>query len=128
MLLSLPISYFLLAPKDMFGLSMGATGLALKMVITQFLIVNINLFIIRRILNISISIVYQIIIIFLFLGYGFLVKFFVESYIISGFVEFFLSGVLYICLFLWTLYLMPFLIDFNKPELILTIRKIFRNR
>ena len=44
MLLGLPLIYFLLAPRSMMGLNSGATGLAIKMVLVQFISVNIGLY------------------------------------------------------------------------------------
>lgn len=46
-------SYLLLAPKGMFGFSAGATGLAVKFVILQFIGVNIQLFYNLKMLNLQ---------------------------------------------------------------------------
>ena len=43
MLIGLPVTYFLIAPGDKFGLNLGSTGLAVKMVILQFIGVNVQL-------------------------------------------------------------------------------------
>ncbi len=40
---SLPLSYFLLAPRTYFGLNLGAVGLALKLVLLNAVIVNVQL-------------------------------------------------------------------------------------
>lgn len=44
MIIGLPITYFLIAPKDMMGLNAGSTGLAVKMVLVQFFGVNVQLY------------------------------------------------------------------------------------
>ena len=44
MLIGLPIAYFLIAPAEKFGLNTGATGLAIKMVGVQFIVVNVQLY------------------------------------------------------------------------------------
>ncbi|MDR0827574.1 MAG: oligosaccharide flippase family protein [Desulfovibrio sp.] len=44
----LPLAWLLLAPADLFGLGLGATGLALKMTVLQFLSVNLLLYAARR--------------------------------------------------------------------------------
>jgi O-antigen/teichoic acid export membrane protein len=51
MLLGLPLIYFLLAPKSMMGLNAGATGLAIKMVLVQFIGVNIGLYFNAKLLS-----------------------------------------------------------------------------
>lgn len=43
LVLSLPVTYFLLAPQELFGLNLASTGLALKMVLVQFISANILL-------------------------------------------------------------------------------------
>lgn len=55
MVLSLPVTYFLLAPVSYAvpGMALGATGLALKMVIVQILATNIQLYFNTRYLGIS---------------------------------------------------------------------------
>ncbi len=49
--LSVPITFFFVAPKSLGGLDLGATGLALKMVFVQVLIINILLVINTRYLK-----------------------------------------------------------------------------
>ncbi len=44
MLIGLPVTYFLIAPKERFGINAGATGLAIKMVILQLIAVNVQLY------------------------------------------------------------------------------------
>ena len=41
MLIGLPVTYFLIAPPEKFGLNAGATGLAIKMVAIAFFSVNV---------------------------------------------------------------------------------------
>jgi O-antigen/teichoic acid export membrane protein len=52
-LIGLPVTYFLLAPADMMGLNAGSTGLAVKMVLIQFVGVNVNLYFISKFLKLS---------------------------------------------------------------------------
>ena len=51
--LGLPMVYFLLAPGSIFGLDMGAVGLAIKMVIVNIVTVNIWLYFNTRFLKLS---------------------------------------------------------------------------
>lgn len=100
MLLGLPLVYFMLAPKDNFGLNAGAVGLALTFVIMQFIGVNVQLFFNARLLNLR------------FINYlghqllcvGFLISVALLSKIVVGqigvlqdkvIIGFFLSGVVY---------------------------------
>ncbi|MFC1822595.1 lipopolysaccharide biosynthesis protein, partial [Thermodesulfobacteriota bacterium] len=53
MLVSLPVTYFLIAPPENFGLGLGATGLAIKLVVLQFINVNIRLFFNSRLLHLK---------------------------------------------------------------------------
>ena len=51
MALGLPVTYFLIAPVKMMGLDAGATGLAIKMVVLQFVGVNVQLWFNARLLK-----------------------------------------------------------------------------
>lgn len=53
MLLGIPVTYFLIAPKMAWGINAGATGLAIKMVALQFLTVNVQLYFNSRLLKFS---------------------------------------------------------------------------
>ena len=44
MLIGLPVTYFLIAPGDKWGINAGATGLAIKMVLLQFIAINVQLY------------------------------------------------------------------------------------
>lgn len=49
------LAYMLIAPKEKFGLNMGAVGLATKMILIQFLLVNTQLYFNAKFLGISFS-------------------------------------------------------------------------
>ena len=53
MLIGLPVTYFLIAPDYMLGLNAGATGLAIRMVALQFIVVNIQLYFNSRLLGLQ---------------------------------------------------------------------------
>lgn len=100
MLLGLPLTFFLIAPKEYLGLSAGAKGLALKVVLLQFIGVNIQLYFNTRYLNLSFIkyLFHQIIIIIIFISLAIL------SYVISSkimlisnnfLLKFLLSGMIY---------------------------------
>ena len=53
MILGLSISFLLLAPQKFYGYNLGALGLAIKMIIIQFVSVNIQLFYNSKYLKLS---------------------------------------------------------------------------
>ncbi|HOL35533.1 MAG TPA: oligosaccharide flippase family protein [bacterium] len=102
------LTYILIAPQDKFGLNMGASGLAIKMVLLQFILVNVQLFFNAKFLGISFIryFVHQIIVIVLFLAIGIDSRFFgdfllrgtpfIFSFIFSGLVY---TAVCIVCAF-----------------------------
>jgi len=53
MLISLPVTYFLIAPNKLYGLNAGSVGLAIKMVLMQFLATNTQLYFNAKLLKLS---------------------------------------------------------------------------
>ncbi len=53
LVLSLPLTYFLIAPHDKWGLNAGATGLAIKMVVVNVMTVNVQLYFNTKLLNLN---------------------------------------------------------------------------
>lgn len=74
--LGIIISFFLLAPEKYFisGLEMGATGLALKMLITQIVIINISNYLISKKFNWEFKWGFQIYILLISLSFAFIIK------------------------------------------------------
>jgi len=72
--LSLVISFFFIAPKEYFGLDLGAEGLALQMVLVQLLTVNVSSYVNSRFLKIAYLplLFYQVIVFILFYFAGYL--------------------------------------------------------
>ena len=119
-ILGLPITYVVLAPDELnFGLNLGATGLALKLVVLQILGVNIQLWFNTRQLGISINrfIHHQIIVTLLFLFIGFIFKSLVSIALGNGVVALITSGVLYLVLIFTIVLLFPGLVSMNRSEL-----------
>ncbi len=86
MVISIFTAYFMLAPKDLFvpGLNMGAIGLALKMLICQFIEVNLMAFFVARYINATFEWSHQLYVLILLLPLGFLCKF-IAAQILSFF-------------------------------------------
>lgn len=53
MLVGLPVTYFLIAPPEKFGLDAGATGLAIKTVLLAFITINVQLYFNAKFLKLS---------------------------------------------------------------------------
>lgn len=53
MIIGFPITYFLIAPKEQWGIGIGAAGLAIKTVVLQFIAVNVQLYFNSRFLELS---------------------------------------------------------------------------
>ena len=125
MMLGLPFTYFLLAPSGKMGLDAGATGLALKMVIQQFLGVNVQLFFNARFLSLKFTnyLIHQVvsvgIMIILAFGADYLIN---HVFLISGniIINFILSGMLYTFLVGAFSCVLPELLGLHKSD----IRKI----
>lgn len=136
MLISTISVYFFLASSDSYipGLGLGSLGLALKMVILQFLGVNFSIWYLARIKGWTYNPLYQIFIMMIFFSIGFLSYFlvskisFLSSSLILGFL---LSGFLYLVFSIIILYIKPDLIDVSRVEIkerIYVIFNFLRNR
>jgi O-antigen/teichoic acid export membrane protein len=121
-LIGLPLSYFLIAPKKLFGLEAGAAGLAIKMVLLQFLMVNSQIYFNAKLLKLSFRrfLTHQIITVLFLLAISALARVFV-NYILkftASFVMNFLAiGAIYTILVFFSIYLMPELFGLNKDSL-----------
>lgn len=113
-LLGLPITYFLLAPVENFGLNAGATGLALKFVLVNVIIVNVQIFFNTRFMGLRFMryIVHQIMSVACLLGVAAISILVIDKGLglhDKVVLSFFLSGVLYT--------LMVAILGYAKPVL-----------
>ena len=119
MLIGLPLAYLLIAPTLLFGLDMGATGLAIKTVTMNIIGVNVQLFYNAKFLKISFLkfFSHQIytIAIFGIMAYLSLViaNIITEKIIIS----FFINGIIYVILSICLLFSFPILFSLSRKEL-----------
>jgi O-antigen/teichoic acid export membrane protein len=132
MFIGLPISYFLIAPTSKMGLDAGATGLAVKMVIVQFIGVTVHLFYNCKYLKLNFSryISHQAISFLIFLLFSAIATFLVNqaiNVIDSIMLRFFISGVVYTSMILVILYFMPLLFGLNDVD-IKSMRQLVLNR
>ncbi len=118
----LATAFFLMAPPAWGGLSLGATGLAIKMVGVQFITVNVLLFLCKRVapFNYGRNIVHQILCPACFLGLALACRSGTLAALAGqedGFARFFLSGVVYTALTGILVLAWPFLIGLQRDDL-----------
>lgn len=128
MLIGLPVTYCLLAPKESMGLNMGATGLAIKLVVINVLWVNVLLFYNIKLLKLSYQrfLIHQVLTIVCLLTiatistYCIDLVFNLRKYMILNFI---LSCALYTVMVVSLVYLKPAFIGFKKQDLQLLLRQ-----
>lgn len=131
MILSMGVTYLVLAPEDAFvpGLGLASEGLALKMVAMQFIQVNVIAYIIARIWNWPFDWVYQPVSLLGCVGFGWLAHVAVTDLASSTWSLPALMGVgglLYLLLMAAFVYAMPWLAGLTRDELILDTGKVLR--
>ena len=112
------VTFFLIAPRTLFGLNLGALGLAIKMVSVQFLSVNVQLFFNARFLSVNFTkfLLHQLIIAAI-LGLIALASRAISDLAFKDLiVTFLLSGVLYVTVTAILIYLFPQLIFMSREE------------
>ena len=121
-LIGLPVSYFLIAPAAQMGLNAGATGLAVKMMVVQFLGVNAHLYYNCRFLKLDFRryLGHQFLAVFVFLTLSAFAVLVVDRVTtiragIAG--RFLLSGMLYCLLVSIVLYFMPLLLGLYRQDI-----------
>lgn len=121
MLLGLPMTYLLIAPKNKWGLDMGAEGLAVKMIAIQFIGVNVFLYFNSRFLKLSFwkYFAHQIICVGSLLLMAFLslnvVKYFhISSNIV---INFLLNGIIYTTSVAALIYFVPSLFGLARKDI-----------
>ena len=119
-ILGLPVTYFVLAPETYWGLNLGATGLAIKLVVLQIIAVNIQLWYNTQQLGLKIGKLFghQILVVLLFLIFANIGKFVVGSSIGMGIVALLSSGILYVLFVVTIIFIFPRLISMSRLELL----------
>jgi O-antigen/teichoic acid export membrane protein len=129
MILSMFVTYFVLAPTNAIipGLNLGSEGLALKMLLMQFLQVNIIIYFISNILNLKFDYALQFIVIITLLIISYITFFsinyfqlFSNSFLISIIFGF----ILYLFLVFIILFYKPRLLGINKLEIVNFFNKL----
>tara|TARA_B110001450_G_scaffold256385_1_gene286666 strand:+ start:3765 stop:5282 length:1518 start_codon:yes stop_codon:yes gene_type:complete len=120
MIISMFVAYYVLAPSDAVipGLSLGSEGLAWKMLVMQFIQVNVVGYVVARIFNWKYKWVYQFYILggAIFIGYS--SKFLMSLFIPSLYISFVLCFMFYFLIVALLLYMFPSQISgITKQEL-----------
>jgi O-antigen/teichoic acid export membrane protein len=119
--LSLPMAYFFLAPTENYGLNAGAVGLAVKFLIVNFILVNVQLYFNARYLNLKFIkyVGHQIVCVVCLIGLAFLTRFFFDGFLglqNSIWVSFIASGVFYTVLVAGMIYLFPIIAGLKSDD------------
>ena len=126
------VSWFMLAPPEYFGLHLGAAGLAIKIVAVQFVTVNIYFWLVARMLSFSYlhNLLHQLVSLSVLLGLAFVsreVTSMLPPGLVTGFVRFILSGMLYSLLVALCLFAVPQLAGCSRQELYSIVERVRHN-
>jgi hypothetical protein len=131
MMIGLPITYFLIATPSQGGMGIGATGLAVKMVVVNIVWVNIQLYFNARYLGFSFGsyLRHQIVSAACLFAMAFISVFAVERILgyETSIIVFLLSGVLYTVLAVMSAYRFPAVFGLQKDD-IRSFVQFFRER
>jgi O-antigen/teichoic acid export membrane protein len=119
-ILGLPVTYFVLAPETYWGLNLGATGLAIKLVVLQVIAVNIQLWYNTRQLGLEMRnlVGHQVLVVMLFLVFATIGKIIVGASFGIGIVALLASGILYFMFVVTIIFIFPSLISMSRLELL----------
>ena len=116
---SLPFTYFMIAPVEKYGLNYGATGLAVKMVAINIVAVNVQLYFNARLLRLNYwrYLMNQASCILIFIGFAYLSAL-GARHILPGrtVYEFVLSGIVYTFMAVMVIYLKPEIMGVAKED------------
>jgi O-antigen/teichoic acid export membrane protein len=121
-LIGLPLTYFLIAPTDIMGLNAGASGLAIKMVVIQFIGVNVQLYFNARLLGLNFwrYFGHQVVSIGALVTLAVLTGLIIDTFIKikdSILISFIINGILYSILVAGLLVVFPIVFGLNRNDL-----------
>lgn len=123
MLIGLPVTYFLIAPREKLGLNIGANGLAIKMVALQFLAVNVQLFFNARFLSLKLNnyLIHQILSVLMMLSLSLAADYFSQNFLSLAeniIINFIVSGILYTVFVGVITFFLPVLFGLQREDII----------
>ncbi|MDD5298985.1 MAG: hypothetical protein PHD65_00665 [Gallionella sp.] len=125
MVAGLPLMLWLVLPVESGGLGLGAVGLALKMVVVQFIFVNVGLWFNARMLSINFwkLLAHQLIVPATFLLCVFASSALLSPLALPRLVQFLLAGVVYTLLVSMMILLIPQLVGLQRDMIVKFVRK-----
>lgn len=130
MVLSIISVYFFLAPQDLIipGLGLASDGLAWKMVIMQFIQVNVLLFIISRLFKWDYDWKFQVYGLLPVIAIGFSLKMFINLFIVitNNIINMTIFGIIYICIISSLIFFFPKIAGLTKDEINFYFNKVFK--
>jgi len=132
MFIGLPLTYFLIAPVNMMGLNVGATGLAIKMVLIQFIAVNVQLYFNARLLGLRFwrYVGHQVMSVGCLLGIALIAMVCVDRGLAlqnKVFYSFFLAGVLYTLMVMTLAYCQPIFFGLKRQDIQFLVKSVTKN-
>jgi O-antigen/teichoic acid export membrane protein len=120
MTIGLGLTYLFLAPKSLFGLNLGANGLAIKMLLSQFIMNTIIFFYVCRFIKINFwkYLTHQFLCIGFFLFIAYFTSVFVSFLNVHFIISFVLSGLTYTLLSAVLIYLNPNILGLNRSDIL----------
>ena len=120
MILGLIVSYFMMAPPEAFisGLGLASKGLAWKMLLVQFIQINILFWFISRLFKVKLEWKFQIISLIVALGLSWTIKILIVNLLsIPTIFSVIIFGFLYLLLAITLLYFFPSIVGWERKEL-----------
>ena len=123
------VSWLLLAPPEYFGLHLGAAGLAVKITVVQFVMINIYFWLVARMLSFNYlhNLLHQLAAPAMLLGLAFVSRELTFMLPLTGFARFLLSGVLYSLLAALCLLAVPRLAGCSRQDLHAVSGRLWRH-
>ena len=127
-LLGILLAFYLIAPKEMFALDLGSTGLALRLLIIQFLITNYYLYFCTKLLKINYwkLFFHQFTIILLLFLIAYLSRYFSEIFSNNNVYSILISSLLYSITVASVAWNFPKLFYFNKTLILNKVRNFYK--
>jgi len=133
MLTGLPVAYFLIAPKQLWGVDAGATGLAIKTILYQLFLVNTYLFFNTKLINLNFwkYIGHQIVSVACFVLIAVFSTSCIDRVLLRNneiiMLKFLLAGFLYTSLVIALIFYFPILFGINRQDMQLLLSKITKS-
>jgi O-antigen/teichoic acid export membrane protein len=129
MLIGIPAIYILIAPRSHFGLNAGAAGLAIKMVLLQFFIVNVHLWYNSKYLKFDFwrYFKHQIGVLIIFFTIAICASLFTSMFVKNQLFKLLISGLVYAAVVFGIVFKFPIILGLKKQHIYYVFEKIRKN-